>query len=69
MIVLTEQPPHVERLVTKEDLDALKAANKEALDALKADFNEHCDKIERDLAQIKFGCAVVLALLVKIAFF
>lgn len=38
-------------------------------DALKASLNEHCDKIERDLAQIKFGCAVVVALLIKIAFF
>lgn len=58
MIPLTKQSPLAERLVPKEDLDALKAS-----------FNEHCDKIERDLAQIKFGCAVVVALLVKIAFF
>ena len=45
--------------------DALKASLKE----LETSFNEHCDKIERDLAQIKFGCIVVVALLVKIAFF
>ena len=58
MIPLTKQPPLAERLATKEDLDVLKAS-----------LNEHFDKIERDLAQIKFGCAVVLGLLVKIAFF
>ena len=62
--------PHSERLATKEDLDALKAANKEALDALKADFNERLAKIDRDLALLKFIYGpVVLALLVKIAFF
>ena len=65
MIPLTEQPPHAERLETKEDLDVLKASFNE----LEASCNEHFDKIERDLAQIKFGCAVVLGLLVKIAFF
>ena len=70
MIPLTKQPPHAERLVTKEDLEALKAANKEDLEALKADFNERFAKIERDLALLKFIYGpVVLALLVKIAFF
>ena len=54
------------RLVTKEDLDELKASFNE----LEASFNEHFDKIERDLALLKFGYGpVVLALLVKIAFF
>ena len=69
--------PLAERLATKEDLDELKAATKEDLDALKARFNElearfneRFAKIERDLALLKFGYGpVVLALLVKIAFF
>ena len=69
--------PLAERLATKEDLDELKAATKEDLDALKASFNElkasfneRFAKIERDLALLKFGYGpVVLALLVKIAFF
>lgn len=65
MIPLTKQSPLAERLVPKEDLDALKAS----FNKLEASCNEHFDKIERDLAQIKFGCAVVVALLVKIAFF
>lgn len=51
--------PLAERLATKEDLDELKA-----------DFNERLAKIERDLALVKFGYGpVVLALLIKIAFF
>ena len=55
-----------QRLITKEDLDELKAS----LDELEASFNEHFAKIERDLALLKFGYGpVVLALLVKIAFF
>ena len=66
-----------QRLATKEDLDELKAATKEDSDALKAglneleaSFNEHFARIERDLALLKFGYGpVVLALLVKIAFF
>ncbi len=65
------------KAATKEDLDELKAATKEDLDALKASFNElkasfneRFAKIERDLALLKFGYGpVVLALLVKIAFF
>lgn len=69
--------PLAERLATKEDLDELKAATKEDSDALKASFNElkvsfneRFAKIERDLALLKFGYGpVVLALLVKIAFF
>ena len=69
--------PLAERLATKEDLDELKAATKEDSDALKASFNElkasfneRFAKLERDLALLKFGYGpVVLALLVKIAFF
>lgn len=69
--------PLAERLATKEDLDELKAATKEDSDALKARFNElearfneRFARIERDLALLKFGYGpVVLALLVKIAFF
>lgn len=69
--------PFAERLATKEDLDALKAATKEDSDALKASFNEleasfneRLAKIERDLVLVKFIYGpVVLALLVKIAFF
>ena len=69
--------PLAERLATKEDLDELKAATKEDSDALKARFNElearfneRFAKLERDLALLKFGYGpVVLALLVKIAFF
>ena len=58
--------PLSERLATKEDLDELKASFKE----LEASFNERFAKIERDLALLKFGYGpVVLALLVKIAFF
>jgi hypothetical protein len=54
------------RLATKEDLDELKVS----IDELKASSNDHFDKIERDLALLKFGYGpVVLALLVKIAFF
>ena len=55
-----------ERLAAKEDSDALRASFNE----LKISMNEHFDKIERDLALLKFGYGpVVLALLVKIAFF
>ena len=55
-----------ERLAAKEDSDALRASFNE----LKISMNEHFDKIERDLAILKFGYGpVVLALLVKIAFF
>lgn len=62
--------PLAERLATKEDLDALKAATKKDLDALEANFNERFAKIERDMALVKFIYGpVVLALLVKIAFF
>ena len=69
--------PLAERLATKEDLDELKAATKEDSDALKARFNElearfneRFAKLERDLALLKFGYGpVVLALLIKIAFF
>ena len=69
--------PLADRLATKEDLDELKVATKEDSDALKASFNElkasfneRFAKIERDLALLKFGYGpVVLALLVKIAFF
>ena len=65
------------KAATKEDIDELKAATKEDSDALKARFNElearfneRFAKIERDLALLKFGYGpVVLALLVKIAFF
>ena len=65
------------KAATKEDLDELKAATKEDLDELKASFKEleaifkeRFAKIERDLALLKFGYGpVVLALLVKIAFF
>ena len=54
------------RLATKEDSDALRVSFNE----LKISMNEHFDKIERDLAMLKFGYGpVVLALLVKIAFF
>ena len=54
------------RLATKEDLDELKVS----IDESKASSNDHFDKIERDLALLKFGYGpVVLALLVKIAFF
>ena len=52
------------RLATKEDLDELKVGKK------CEKRSEHFDKIERDLALLKFGYGpVVLALLVKIAFF
>lgn len=62
--------PLAERLATKEDLDELKAATKKDLDALEANFNERFAKIERDMALVKFIYGpVVLALLVKIAFF
>ena len=73
--------PLAERLVTKEDLDELKAATQEGLDELKAatrkdldelkaSFNERLAKVERDLALLKFGYGpAILALLVKIAFF
>ena len=62
--------PLAERLATKEDLDELKAATKADLDELKAGFNERFEKIERDLALLKFGYGpVILALLIKIAFF
>ncbi len=76
--------PIAERLATKEDLDDLRAATKEDLDDLRRQFNdlrgqfndlkgsinERFAKIERDLALLKFGYGpVVLALLVKIAFF
>jgi hypothetical protein len=55
------------RLATKEDLDELKAAS---FKELEASFKERFAKIERDLALLKFGYGpVVLALLVKIAFF
>ena len=58
--------PLAERLVTKEDLDELKAQFNE----LKVSVNERFAKVERDLALLKFGYGpVVLALLVKIAFF
>ena len=58
--------PLAERLATKEDLDELKARFNE----LEARFNERFAKLERDLALLKFGYGpVVLALLVKIAFF
>ena len=65
------------KAATKEDLDELKAATKEDSDALKASFNEleasvneRLAKIERDLVLVKFIYGpVVLALLVKIAFF
>ena len=65
------------KAATKEDLDELKAATKEDLDELKASFKEleasfreRFAKVERDLALLKFGYGpVVLALLVKIAFF
>ena len=51
--------PLAERLVTKEDLDELKAS-----------FDERFGKIERDLGLLKFGYGpAILALLVKIAFF
>ena len=51
--------PLPERLATKEDLGELKAG-----------FNERFAKIERDLALLKFGYGpVILALLIKIAFF
>ena len=54
------------RLATKEDSDALRVSFNE----LKISMNEHFDKIERDLAILKFGYGpVILALLVKIAFF
>ena len=54
------------RLATKEDSDSLRVSFNE----LKISMNEHFDKIERDLAMLKFGYGpVVLALLVKIAFF
>ena len=62
--------PLAERLATKEDLAELKAATKADLAELKADFNERFAKIERDLALLKFGYGpVILALLIKIAFF
>lgn len=62
--------PLAERLATKEDLDELKAATKKDLDALEANVNERFAKIERDMALVKFIYGpVVLALLVKIAFF
>lgn len=62
--------PLAERLATKEDLNELKAATKKDLDALEANFNERFAKIERDMALVKFIYGpVVLALLVKIAFF
>ena len=58
--------PLAERLTTKEDLAELKAQFNE----LKVQFNERFAKVERDLALLKFGYGpVVLALLVKIAFF
>ena len=58
--------PLAERLATKEDLAELKAQFNE----LKVQFNERFAKVERDLALLKFGYGpVVLALLVKIAFF
>ena len=51
--------PLPERLATKEDLGELKAG-----------FNERFAKIERDLGLLKFGYGpVILALLIKIAFF
>jgi len=62
--------PLAERLATKEDLNELKAATKKDLDALEANFNERFAKIERDMALVKFIYGpVVLALLIKIAFF
>ena len=65
--------PLAERLATKEDLDELKAQFddlKAQFNELKVSINERFAKIERDLALLKFGYGpVVLALLVKIAFF
>jgi len=58
--------PIAERLATKEDLDDLRRQ----FNDLRGQFSERFAKIERDLALLKFGYGpVVLALLVKIAFF
>jgi hypothetical protein len=58
--------PVAKSLLTKEDLDGLK----EGIDKRFAKIEERFAKIERDLAVLKFGYGpVILALLVKIAFF
>ena len=44
--------PLAERLVTKEDLDELKASFKEGLDELKASFDERFGKIDERFAKI-----------------
>ena len=49
--------PLAERLVTKEDLDELKASFKEGLDELKASFDERFGKIDERFGKIdeRFG--------------
>ncbi len=65
--------PLAERLVTKEDLDELKASFDERfgkIDERLGKIDERFGKIERDLGLLKFGYGpAILALLVKIAFF